>query len=175
MGLFQLRYMPFGLTGVPSSFQRLMNQLLRNLPFFTAYIDDILVHSANVYVQHLRQVFGHFKEANLSLRGSKYHMAMSTVSYLGHVFSSAGMSPDQQKVTVSEWRTVTSMEEVQKFIGLASYYRRYIQGFSNIAKPLHNLASKQAQFIWSDECDKTFNTLKTKFVQAPVLTYPQFD
>ena len=100
MGLFQLRYMPFGLTGAPSSFQRLMNQLLRSLPFFTVYIDDILVHSANVYehVQHLRQVFGHFKEANLSLRGSKYHMAMSTVSYLGHVFSSAGCHQTSKKL-----------------------------------------------------------------------------
>ena len=99
MGLFQFRYMPFGLTGAPSSFQRLMNQLLRNLPFVTVYIDDILVHSANVYehAQHLRQVFDHLKEANLSLRGSKCHIAMSKVSYLGHVFSSAGMSSDQQK------------------------------------------------------------------------------
>ena len=85
------------------------------------------------------------------------------------------MSPDQQKVTVSEWRTVTSVEEVQKFIGLPSHYRQYIQGFSDIAKPLHNLTLKQAQFIWSDECDKAFNTLKTKLVQAPVLAYPQFD
>ena len=67
------------------------------------------------------------------------------------------------------------MEEVRKFIGLASYYRRYIQGFSDIAKPLHNLTLKQAQFIWSDECDEAFNTLKTKLVQAPVLAYPQFD
>ena len=173
MGLFQFRYMPFGLTGAPSSFQRLMNQLLRNLPFVTVYIDDILVHSANVYehAQHLRQVFDRLKEANLSLRGSKCHIAMSKVSYLGHVFSSAGMSPDQQKVAaVSEWRTATSVEEVQKFIGLASYYRQYIQGFSDIAKPLHNLTLKQARFIWSDECDEAFNTLKTKLKLQCLLT-----
>ena len=178
MGLFQFRRMPFGLTGAPSSFQRLMNQLFRDLPFVTVYIDDILVHSANRYehAQHLRQVFAHLSEANLSLRGSKCHIAMSKVSYLGHVFSSAGMSPDQQKVAaVSDWKTPTSVEEVRKFIGLASYYRRYIQGFSDIAKPLHNLTLKQAQFVWSDECDKAFNTLKNKLVQAPVLAYPQFD
>ena len=126
MGLFQFRCMPFGLSGAPSSFQRLMNQLFRDLPFVTVYIDDILVHSDNRYehAQHLRQVFAHLSEANLSLRGSKCHIAMSKVSYLGHVFSSAGMSPDQQKVAaVSDWKTPTSVEEVRKFIGLASYYR----------------------------------------------------
>ena len=155
-----------------------MNQLLRDLPFVKVYIDDILVHSANRYqhAQHLRQVFDRLRDANLSLRGSKCHIAMSKVSYLGYVFSSAGMSPDQQKVpAVSDWKTQNSVEEVCKFIGLASYYRRYIQGFSDIAKPLHSLTLKQAQFVWSDDCDKAFSTLKKKLVQAPVLAYPQFD
>ena len=170
--------MPFGLTGAPSSFQRLMNQLLIDLPFVTVYLDDILIHSANrhQHAQHLRQVFDRLSEANLSLRGSKCHIAMSKVSYLGHVFSSVGMSPDPQKVSaVSNWETPTSVEEVRKFIGLASYYCRYIQGFSDIAKPLHNLTQKQTQFTWSDECSTAFNTLKNKLIQAPVLAYPQFD
>ena len=169
MGLFQFRYMPFGLTGAPSSSQRLMNQLLRNLPFVTIYIDDKLVHSANVYehAQHLRQVFDHLKEANLSLRGSKCHIAMSKVS---HVFSSAGMSSDQQKVAaVSEWRTPTSVEEVRKFIGFASYYLPYIQ---DITKRLHNLTLKQAQFIWSDECDEVFNTLRPNLFKLQYLLTP---
>ena len=92
-------------------------------------------------------MFAHQSEANLSLRGSKCHIAMSKVSYLCHVFSSAGMSPDQQNVAaVSDWKTPTSVEEVRKFIGFALYYRRYIQGFSEVAKPLHNLTLKQAQF-----------------------------
>jgi len=98
------------------------------------------------------------------------------VSYLGHVFSAAGMSPDPQKVSaVSNWTTPTIVEEVRKFIGLTSYYRRYIQGFSDIAKPLHKLTQKQAQFVWSDDCHATFNALKEKLVQAPILVYPQFD
>ena len=101
---------------------------------------------------------------------------MSQVSYLGHVFSSAGMSPDQQKVSaVSDWKTPTNFEEVRKFIGLASYYQRYIQGFSDIAKPLHGLTQKQAPFAWPDTCDKAFNALKCKLVQAPVFAYPQVE
>jgi len=130
MGLFQFKCMPFGLTGTLSSFQQLMNQLLRDLPFVTVYIDDILVHSANQrqHAQHLHQVFAHLSEANLTLRGSNCHIALSQVSYLGHVFSAAGISPDPQKVsTVSNWTTPTAVEEVRKFIGLASYYCRYIQ------------------------------------------------
>jgi len=147
MGMFQFKCMPFGLTGAPSSFQRLMNQLFRDLPFVTVYIDDILVHSANQHqhAQHLQYVFDRLSEANLTLRGSKCYIALSQVSYLGHVFSAAGMSPDLQKVaSVSNWTTPTTTEEVRKFIELASYYRRYIQGFSDIAKPLHNLTQKQA-------------------------------
>ena len=75
---------------------------------------------------------------------------------------------------MSDWTAPTSVEEVCKFIGLASYHRPYIQDFSDIAKPLHNLTQKQAQFTWSDECSTAFNTLKNKLVQAPVLAYPQF-
>ena len=85
------------------------------------------------------------------------------------------MSPDPQKVVaVRDWATPMSVEGVRKFIGLASYYYRYIQGFSDIAKPLHNLTQKDAQFSWTGECDKAFHVLKNKLIQAPVLAYPQF-
>jgi len=93
------------------------------------------------------------------------------MSYLGMCF----LPPDPQKVAaVSDWATPASIKEVCKFIGLASNYCRYIQGFSNITKPLHNLTRKQTQFSWIDECDNAFNVLKNKLAQAPVLAYPQF-
>ena len=92
-------------------------------------------------------MFDRLSEANLTLRGSKCNIAMSKVSYPGHVFSSAGMSPDPQKVSVvSDWTIPNSVKEVRKFIGLASYYHRYIQGFSDIARSLHNLTQKQVKF-----------------------------
>ena len=140
MGLFQFRYMPFGLIGAPGSFQRMMNQLLRNLPFVTVYIDDIFIHSTNKhqYAQYLQQMFNRLSETNLTLRGCKCHTALSSVSYLGHVFSSTVMSPDPRKDTaVRDWATPTSVEEIRKFIRLTSYYRHYMQGFSDIAKPLN--------------------------------------
>ena len=100
MGLFQFRCMPLRLMGAPGSSQRMTNQLLQDLPFITVYIDDILIHSANrdQHAQHLQQVFDRLSKANLILRGCKCHIALSSVSYLDHVFSSTGKSPDPQKV-----------------------------------------------------------------------------
>ena len=177
MGLFQFRHMPFGLAGAPSSFQRLMNQIFRGLPFVTTYIDDVLVHSASEeeHVGHLRQVFQCLREAGLTLRGRKCHIAMPQVRYLGHVFSATGMSPDQQKVqAVREWPVPTNVTEVRQFLGLSSYYRRYIYQFSDIAKPLNALTQKMTPFMWSSECEASFNILKEKLTQAPILAYPSF-
>lgn len=177
MGLFEFCCMPFGLTGAPSSFQRLMNQIFRGLPYVTTYIDDILVHSTNKseHLLHLKEVFDRLRQANLSLRGRKCHIARSQVPYLGHIFAGTGMSPDKQKVSaVKEWPTPQNAADVRTFLGLASYYRRYIQSFANIAKPLHELTQKNTKFMWSQEHTQSFNTLKEMLVQAPVLMYPQF-
>ena len=147
------------------------------LPYVTTYIDDILIHSANLteHLLHLKAVFDSLRQANLSLRGRKCHIAISQVPYLGHIFSGVGMSPDKQKISaVKEWPTPQSTADVHTFLGLASYYRRCIQNFSNIAKPLHELTLKNAKFVWSQEHIESFNALKDKLVQAPVLTYPQF-
>ena len=95
--------------------------------------------------------------------------------YLGHVFSAVGMSPDQEKVkAVREWPAPMNATEVHQFLGLSSYYRRYIHQFANIAKPLNALTQKSTPFIWSRECEASFNTLKQKLMEASILTYPSF-
>ena len=178
MGLFQFTRMPFGLTGAPSTFQRMMNKILRGLPFVTVYIDDVLVHSASIeeHRQHLKVVFQHLRESGLTMKGSKCSIAVPEVHYLGHVFSADGMKPDPRKTeAISEWPIPTSVKEVRQFVGLASYYRRYIQCFAEISKPLHVLTQKNVPFVWSEECNVAFNELKTQLIQAPVLTYPRFD
>ena len=96
MGLFQFCCMPFGLTGAPSTFQRMMNKIFRGLPLVTVYIDDVLVHSTSIeeHREHLQIVFQCLREAGLTLKGKKCHIAMPEVRYLGHVISGTSMRPD---------------------------------------------------------------------------------
>ena len=169
--------MPFGLTGAPGSFQRLMYSVLREQPFATTYIDDVLVFSQTEeqHVHHLQQVFQCLQGAGLTLRGSKCHIGVSKVCYPGHIFDYNGMHPDPCKVNcVQDWPTPTNATTPKQFLGLASYYRRYIEKFADIAAPLHNLTKKDVSFSWSPECTKAFVELKSRLTQAPILAFPQF-
>ena len=101
---------------------------------------------------------------------------MSKVPYVGHTFSGTGMAPDPEKVqAVHDWPVPTDATEVRRFLGMASYYRRYVHQFSHIAAPLYNLTQKNVQFSWMSECQIAFSTLKQKLTQAPILAYPRFD
>ena len=178
LGLFQFCRMPFGLTGAPSAFQRLMDKVFQGLPFVTTYLDDVLVHSPTVkdHKDHLRQAFQRLANAGLTLRGTKCHIGMEQVSYLGHVFSVRGMEPDPKKVAaVHDWQTPTDASGLRGFLGLASYYRRYINGFADVAAPLHHLLSKGVTFTWDTACQEAFDRLKTALIQAPVLAFPDFN
>ena len=177
MGLYEFCRMPFGLTGAPSSFQRLMDKTLHGFPFVTIYLDDILIHSNNVQVhaQHLKVVFQRLQNAGLTLRGTKCHIGLPSVRYLGHIFSAKGMSPDPSKVQdITDWPTPTNPTEVRQFLGLASYYRRYILNFSNTAGPLYSLTQKNVPFTWDLACNEAFDTLKSHLVQSPDFAYPCF-
>ena len=176
MGLYQFTRMPFGLTGAPSSFQRLMDHILREFPFVSRYIDDILIHSLTMelHIHHLKLVLEKLRKANLTLRGRKCKIGQPEVYYLGHVFSKSGMRPDGSKIkAVRDWPQPTDASDIRRFLGLASYYRRYIQNFSDVAAPLSQLTQKGVLFCWSEACERAFLALKTKLTQAPILAYPQ--
>ena len=100
---------------------------------------------------------------------------MHSVSYLGHTFSAAGMAPDSKKTqAIEQWPTPGNAKAVRQFLGLASYYRRYIKNFANIAAPLHHITEKSAQFSWNQECEEAFLTLKQQLLQSPILIFPNF-
>ena len=145
MGLYEFCCIPFGLSGAPGSFQRLMDKVLRGLPFVVIYLGDIFIYSTHVnqHADHLHQVFSRLQAAGLTLRGSKCHIGMHSVPYLGHTFSTEGMAPDPKKTqAIREWPPSGSVKAVCQFLGLASYHRLYIKNFANITGPLYQLTQK---------------------------------
>ena len=144
----------------------------------TAFIDDILVFSRTLteHLQHLRLVIERLQKAGLKLKPAKCHFVCKEVEYLGHFITPDGLKPNPRLVTaVKEFPVPRNAREVRQFLGLSSYYRRFIPLFAKIARPLHELTRNGAEFVWNRECQAAFDTLAGKLVQAPVLAYPSFD
>ncbi|XP_056466778.1 uncharacterized protein LOC130405625 [Gadus chalcogrammus] len=164
-GLFEWNVMPFGLCNAPATFQRLMDRVLAGMQWETClvYLDDIIVLGSDVpqMLQRLGQVFSRLDQAKMKLKPSKCCLFRRQVAYLGHIVSESGVATDPNKVQkVQDWPTPTSIQDVRRFVGLASYYRRFVKDFASIAEPLHALTKKHAQFRWSEECQAAFNELK---------------
>ena len=173
--------MPFGLTNAPAVFQTLMQQVLSGLnpeegpEFVLVYIDDILVvsHTLDDHLLHLQLVLERLTATGLKLKPSKCHFVRRDVEYLGHRVTPEGLRTNTRLVgAVQEFPRPQNVGEVCRFLGLASYYRRFISQFASIAQPLHALTRKEAPFDWSDSCEKAMETLQHKLTTAPVLTYP---
>ena len=179
MGLYEFNVLPFGLTGGPSSFQRIMDEVLRGLEKHKDnFIDDILVFSPDK-VSHrneLRKIFNRLRKYNLTLRGRKCEVGRSKVTYLGHTFSIAGMEPQISKVeSINGWIRPSCKKQVKQFLGLASYYRRYIRDFATIADPLNRLLNSEVAFVWGNQEEATFMNLKQLLTSSPVLQCPDFN
>jgi len=176
-GLYQFTVMPFGLCNAPATFERLMERVLSGLPWEVCllYLDDIIVHATTfeAELERLRSVFTRLREAGLKLSPKKCHLFKKRVVFLGHVVSEEGVSTDPEKIkAVREWPTPTSTSALRSFLGLCSYYRRFVRGFANVAAPLHRLTENNRVFLWTSECDVAFHRLKQVLSQAPVLAYP---
>ena len=175
-GLFQFNVMPFGLTAAPAIFQELMAKVLQGLDrFTTAYLDDILIYSATFedHLKHIQAVFDRLRDHCLKLKLKKCSFMKSETNYLGFVISENGVTPDSRKVEViRSLPPPTSVKEVRSFIGMCSYYRRFIPQFSSIAEPIIALTRKYAKFRWDSHCQKAFQFLKDQLSTIPMLAYP---
>jgi predicted aspartyl protease len=176
-GYFRFRVLSFGLTGAPSLFQRLMDVVLSGLTWTSAlvYLDVIVVFSTSFddHLSRLRAVFERLQIVNLKIKPTKCQLFQRKVKFLGYVVSADGLETDSEKVkAVAEWPTPRSVTEVRAFVGLCSYYRKFIASFAEIATPLHDLTKKNARFVWETKHETAFRELKSRLISAPILTLP---
>ena len=181
--VFEFRVMPFGLTNAPAVFQHLMQQVVTplnpssGLDFVFVYLDDILVFSRTLdqHIQHLKTVIDKLSGVSLKLKPSKCRFAQKELEYLGHVVSQGGLKTSPRLVeAVQQFPVPKSVHDVRRFLGLSSYCRKFIRNFAKIARPLHQLTCKNARFIWTPNCQSTFEELKEHLTTPPVLAYPCF-
>ena len=159
--------MPFGFMNAPAAFMDLMNRVFRPYldKFVVVFIDDIMIYSKSYeeHENHLRMILSVLREKKLYAKLSKCEFWLPEVKFLGHVISHQGVAVDSNKVeAVLEWKRPESVTEIRSFLGLAGYYRRFIKDFSKIALPLTKLTRKDQAFIWNDDCNASFQTLKEK-------------
>ncbi|KAI3810872.1 hypothetical protein L1987_20495 [Smallanthus sonchifolius] len=177
-GHYDFVVMPFGVTNAPAVFMDLMSRVCRPMldKFVIVFIDDILVYSKNEeeHAQHLREVLSTSRKEKLYAKFSKCSFWLREFQFLGHVVNAEGISVDPSKVeVVTKWSPPKNPSEVRSFLGLASYYRRFIQDFSKIATPLTKITRKNSKYEWNVAQEKAFQTLKEKLTQAPVLALPK--
>jgi RNase H-like domain found in reverse transcriptase/Reverse transcriptase (RNA-dependent DNA polymerase)/Integrase zinc binding domain/Chromo (CHRromatin Organisation MOdifier) domain len=175
-GHYEYKVMPFGLTNAPATFQRLINNVLRNFLdlFVVCYLDDILIYSTTIedHRIHVRQVLQRLRENNLFAKPEKCIFHTSEVDFLGYIVTPSGMKMNPQKVqSVLEWPCPKSVNDLQSFLGFANYYRRFIQDYSAIVTPMTKLLKKDATFVWNNTAQAAFHILKSRFTSAPILCH----
>jgi hypothetical protein len=176
-GLYEFVVVPFGLTNAPAYFMNLMNKVfMEELDrFVVVFIDDILIYSetAEEHEEHLRIVLERLRQQKLYAKFNKCEFWMEKVAFLGHVLSAEGMAVDPSKVeSVTKWEQPLNVTDIRSFLGMAGYYRRFIENFSNIASLMTELLKNNTKFEWLEACEKSFQELKKRLTTAPVLTLP---
>ena len=176
-GHYEFLVMPFGLTNAHAAFMDLMNRVFRPYldQFVVVFIDDILVYSkdAQEHEHHLRIVLQTLRENQLFAKLSKCDFWLKEVSFLGHIVYAKGIRVDSVKIeAIVNWKPPRNVTEVRSFLGLAGYYRRFVQGFSVIASSHTRLLRKGVKFEWDDKCQSSFERLKEILVEAPMLIQP---
>ena len=157
MGLYEWLVMPFGLTNAPSTFMRLMNQILRPFinQFVVVYFDDILVYSSSEedHLRHVKAVLQALRDNQVYANLKKCEFHTNSVTFLGYIVSSQGLQVDESKIeAIISWEPPQSVPEMRRFLGLCGFFRRFIKDFSIIASPLTSLLKKNSKYVWTSRC-----------------------
>ncbi len=177
-GHYEYWVMPFGLVNSPSVFQSFINDVFRDMldHYVIVYIDDILIYSETLqeHVQHVRSVLQRLIKYQLYAKLEKCEFHTTSVAFLGYIISQEGVAMDESKVhAVLNWPLPSTIKELQRFLGFANFYRRFIRGFSSIAAPLTNMTKKGSRHLqWTAKAHKAFDLLKCQFTTAPILHHP---
>ncbi|KAK3510435.1 hypothetical protein QTP70_006850 [Hemibagrus guttatus] len=180
-GHYEYLVMPYGLVNAPSVFQDFMHELLREFlhKSVLVYIDDILIYSRSLadHRKHIAEVLQCLRDYRLFLKAEKFTFHQPSVQFLGYIIDRSGIRMDERKViAVKNWPIPTSVKELQRFLDFANFYRRFIQGYSSITSPLTSpLENKPKSLSWTPVATQAFETLKTAFTTAPLLTHPDPD
>ncbi|UYV83674.1 hypothetical protein LAZ67_23002033, partial [Cordylochernes scorpioides] len=173
-GLYEFNVMPFGLCNAPATFERNMENMLGNLRWqiCLCYLDDVIIYSPDfpTHLKRLEAVFRCFRESNLRLNDKKCRFAFEELEILGYITSKHGIKPAEHNIkAVRNFPRPKKVKEVQSFLGMCSYYRKFIKDFSKIADPLTNLIKKSVSFTWTERQEEAFQTLKTALLSPPIL------
>ena len=180
VGHFQFKVMPFGLSNAPATFERLIELVLRGMQWkqCLCYLDDIICFGPDfgITLSNLKQVFLRFRAANWKLKPKKCHLFKKQIQYLGHIVSEEGISCIPDKINdIKNWPSPKNKTELKSFLGLSSYYRKFIPGYSQLTFPLNELTQKKRNFVWSKNCQENFDKLKDKLTKPPILSFPTED
>ena len=179
-GLFHFVRMPFGLSGAPATFCRLMTNVLGDLlwKICLCYIDDVILYAKTQQelLDRLDTVLTRLRQYGLKVKPSKCVLFRTEISFLGHLVNANGVQPLPEKViAIKDWPVPRCIKDVRAFYGLVGYYRKFIPSFATIAEPLTRLTKKNVKFCWSEEADSAFRKLKQALLDTPTLTFPYPD
>lgn len=176
-GQFEWTVLPFGLSEAPSTFMSLLQSIFFDLldSCIIVYLDDLCIYSKSIeeHTHHLRLVLNRLRQHRLFAKLSKCEFYQSSITFLGHRVTAAGIKPEQEKVdSIVKWPIPNNKREVQQFVGLANFYRRFVNSFSQISFPLTQLTKDNQTFVWGPTQQQAFETLKKAITSAPVLALP---
>lgn len=178
-GQYQMTRLPMGLKISPSSFSRMMTIAMSglNMEKCLVYLDDLIIFGSTIqqHNRNLIDIFERLRKVNLKLNPEKCNFFKKELIYLGHFISSQGVRPDPEKTEcIRAWPIPKNAKEAKRFIAFANYYRKHVENFAKICIPLNRLTRNDTKFIWNKECQQAFDTLKEKFINPPILEYPDF-